>query len=207
MMKVLKFLLFNPLSNAYLTNETILNLSFNKRLKAMGLEFLYVLSFCIPLLLPFFILSQMLMDDVYIGQRVRTDFKLSDLFISIPFTLIYIVLFNKDFYNGQSIVHRLLGYQIVNSRTLRPADRLRCILRNITAPLWIVEGIIVLFNPQRRLGDFLAGTKIIEVNKADPEFILNEIREANYDFLAILTLILPMLFFLIGIMLNNQIYW
>lgn len=158
----------------------------------MGLELLYFLSVLLPLLLPFFIWSQM-KQDIHIGQQLTNDFTTSDLITFIPMSLLQIVLFNKDFYNGQSVVHRLLGYQIINTKTLKPADGLRCMIRNITAPLWMIEGIVTLFSPDRRLGDIIAGTRIVDVEKSNPKLILKEVHETKYDGLTLLTLILPTL--------------
>lgn len=191
-MKVLSFIFFNPLTNAYLTNDTILSFNSNKRFLSMVLELLYFLSVFIPLLLPFFIWSQM-NQDIDVGQQVTNDFTTSDLIIFIPTSLLHIGLFNKDFFSGQSVVHRLLGYQIINTKTLKPADRLRCMLRNITAPLWMIEGIVTLFSPNRRLGDIIAGTRIVDVDKSDPKLILKDIYYTKYNGLTVLTLVLPVL--------------
>ena len=204
-MKVLSFIFFNPLTRAYLTNDTILSFDSNKRFLAMGLELLYFLSVFIPLMLPFFIWGQM-NQDIHIGQVITNDFKTSDLIVFIPAGFLYMGLFNKDFYSGQSVVHRLLGYQIVDNKTSKPADRLRCMLRNITAPLWMIEGIITLFSPNRRLGDIIAGTRIMDVDKSDPELIIKEIHETKYNGLTVLTLILPTLI-MWTLMTLTEILW
>jgi uncharacterized RDD family membrane protein YckC len=204
-MKVLSFIFFNPLTRAYLTNDTILSFNSNKRFLAMGLELLYFLSVFIPLMLPFFIWDQM-NQDIHVGQLITNDLKTSDLITLIPTGFLYMGLFNKDFYSGQSVVHRLLGYQIVDNKTSRPADRLRCMLRNITAPLWMIEGIITLFSPNRRLGDIIAGTRIMDVDKSDPELILKEIHETKYNGFTVLTLILPTLI-MWTLMALTEILW
>ncbi|MEQ1585204.1 MAG: hypothetical protein ABL895_04955 [Cyclobacteriaceae bacterium] len=66
-------------------------------------------------------------------------------------------------------------------------------LRNITAPLWMIEGIVTLFSPNRRLGDIIAGTRIVDVDKSDPKLILKDIYYTKYNGLTVLTLVLPVL--------------
>lgn len=92
-----------------------------------------------------------------------------------------IVLFNKDFFNGQSVVKRHLGYQVIDVKASMPADHFKCMLRNITAPIWPIEVLCTLINKQRRLGDFLAGTRVVEVTPSNPEEILLEMENRLFD--------------------------
>lgn len=151
--------------------------SLSKRIKAIIFEMWYSLAVFFPyLLLPTLIL----------------EYKINNIITSTVYNILLIGIINKDFFNGQSIINRSLGYQVVDARTLQTASKLRCMIRNITAPLWPVEGIFILFNPERRLGDFLAGTKIVELEKSDPELILNEIRTFKLDQQAVTTILLSM---------------
>lgn len=75
--------------------------------------------------------------------------------------------FNKDIYLGRSPAKRILKFQVVDNKTNRPANPLRCLLRNITVVLWPIEVIAGLINNERRLGDFIAGTRLTTY---DPEF-------------------------------------
>ena len=174
-MKILKFILFGALGKYYVTSPTITNLDANKRLKAMALEMVYTLSVVIPFMLPVFVFS-VITNRVEVGQSYPTDLQSKDIVVFIFASPIYIALFNKDFFRGQSIINRLLGYQVVDNKTMSPASGLKCMLRNVTAPLWLIEGIVVLINPQRRIGDFIAGTRLVEVEPSDPELILDEIK-------------------------------
>lgn len=92
-----------------------------------------------------------------------------------------IVLFNKDFFNGQSVVKRHLGYQVIDVKASMPADHFKCMLRNIKAPIWPIEVLCTLINKQRRLGDFLAGTRVVEVTPSNPEEILLEMENRLFD--------------------------
>ncbi len=74
--------------------------------------------------------------------------------------------FNKDIYLGRSPAKRILKLQIVDIKTNRPANPLKCLVRNLTLVLWPIEAIVGLINNERRIGDFIAGTKLTTY---DPE--------------------------------------
>jgi hypothetical protein len=68
--------------------------------------------------------------------------------------------FNKDIYLGQSIAKKIMKFQILDTRTNLPANPIKCLIRNFTILLWPVEVIAALINPERRIGDYIAGTKL-----------------------------------------------
>jgi hypothetical protein len=70
------------------------------------------------------------------------------------------IYFNKDIYRGRSLGKIRSGLQIVDIKSGRAADPLKCLIRNLFIFIWPIELIIVLVSPQRRLGDFVAGTKL-----------------------------------------------
>ncbi|MFK7969248.1 MAG: RDD family protein [Bacteroidia bacterium] len=78
----------------------------------------------------------------------------------ILFALAYSTYFNKDIFNGRGPAKRMLNMQVIDNKTNKAASPLKCLLRNITLPLWPIELIFVLINPKRRLGDKIAGTRI-----------------------------------------------
>jgi uncharacterized RDD family membrane protein YckC len=73
----------------------------------------------------------------------------------------YALYFCKDCFNGQSVAKRILKFQVVNGQTGQLANPLRCFVRDIFIILFPIEGIILLVNPSRRLGDRVAGTMLI----------------------------------------------
>lgn len=75
--------------------------------------------------------------------------------------------FNKDIFNGRSPAKRILKLQVIDIKTEKAANPLKCMLRNLPIILWPIEVIFVLINPQRRLGDRLAGTKIEYIEKPE----------------------------------------
>jgi hypothetical protein len=69
-------------------------------------------------------------------------------------------------------------------------------LRNLTAPIFPFELPFVLLNPERRIGDFIAGTKLIKVDKSDPESILNEMKNTDFGQNSKLALTVPTFLFI-----------
>lgn len=73
---------------------------------------------------------------------------------------VFSLYFNKDIFLGQSPAKRVLGLQIFNNKTGLPAGPLRCLVRNFTVMLWPVEFIAALTDNERRIGDYIAGTRL-----------------------------------------------
>jgi uncharacterized RDD family membrane protein YckC len=84
--------------------------------------------------------------------------------------------FNKDIYLGRSIGKRIIKLQLIDIKTNQPAGALRCFIRNLTLIVWPIEAIVALVNNERRIGDFIAGTKLVpfdpEQHNAQPNWIL-----------------------------------
>jgi hypothetical protein len=99
---------------------------------------------------------------IYFGQIMRTrHFDPADLGgYLIYFLLIFSLYFNKDIYQGRSIAKRIIKFQVVNNKTGLAADPLRCLIRNLPILFWPVEALVAFINPERRLGDFIAGTRL-----------------------------------------------
>ena len=174
--------MFNQFTKSWLSiNIPLVN--WNKRLKSFILEIWYTMSVFFPSLV---ILS---IPSIILGDPLATNWNLIELITLMPFSFLIMALINKDFFVGQSVVHRQLGYQVIDLKTNQPASRVKCMLRNMTAPLWPIEGIFALVYPKRRLGDFIAGTTLIDVEASDPELILNEIRNIKFDRQTKLTLL------------------
>jgi uncharacterized RDD family membrane protein YckC len=127
------------------------------------------------------------------GAEMKNEVGWPETLSLIAFNLMMIVLINKDFCKGQSPVHRKLGYQVVDSKTNLPASKLKCMLRNVTAPVWPLEVIFFLAYPKRRLGDFIAGTSLVQVTPTDPESILEDIRNTSFDKDLLFTLVLSII--------------
>lgn len=83
------------------------------------------------------------------------------------FILGFAVYFNKDIFNGRSPAKRMLKMQVIDIKTGQAASPLKCLIRNLTIPIWPIEIIFVLINPKRRLGDFIAATRIDYVDNPE----------------------------------------
>ena len=68
--------------------------------------------------------------------------------------------FNKDMIQGKSIAKRALKQEVVDIKTGEVASALKCFVRNLTIAIWPIEVIVVLISPARRIGDFIAGTRV-----------------------------------------------
>ena len=69
--------------------------------------------------------------------------------------------FLKDSIDGRSIGKFIVGVQIVDSRTEQPAGPFQCFLRNLFCLIWPIEAIALLIDPEKRIGDKVAKTKVI----------------------------------------------
>lgn len=91
--------------------------------------------------------------------------------ITIPIIIIFLLLsiyFNKDAIKGKSPAKRILGLIVLNNKTNAVANPMRCLLRNITLFIWPIEVVFSIFSPERRIGDFIAGTKVIQDDNTIP---------------------------------------
>lgn len=68
--------------------------------------------------------------------------------------------FNKDMIQWKSIAKRALKQEVVDIKTGEVASALKCFVRNLTIAIWPIEVIVVLISPARRIGDFIAGTRV-----------------------------------------------
>ena len=76
--------------------------------------------------------------------------------------LVWGVIFCKDCFGGRSIGKRLLGYQVVNNYSQEVASPYKCILRNLTYLLGLIDIAFMFYkNEGRRLGDYIANTNVV----------------------------------------------
>lgn len=76
----------------------------------------------------------------------------------------FALYFCKDCINGRSIAKRTLKLQVVDNLNGSVASPLKTFVRNIFIVIWPIEVIMTLINPNRRIGDYVAGTKVISFN-------------------------------------------
>ena len=76
------------------------------------------------------------------------------------------ILGGMNYLNGRSIAKRALKLQVVENISGNVASPIRCLVRNIFCIIWPIEVIVTVASPSRRIGDMVAGTKVIPF---DPE--------------------------------------
>lgn len=129
------------------------------RLASMLVDhFIMTFAMFIPIL-PFMVIG---MKDAFNISHEQTS--MEPTFMIYGFILGFAMYFNKDFFDGRSPAKRILKNQVINNKTGEVAGPLKCLLRNLTIPIWPLEAIFILINPQRRLGDYIAGTRIEPYN-------------------------------------------
>ena len=73
----------------------------------------------------------------------------------------FALYFCKDSIHGRSLGKRALKLQIVENSNGKVASPIRCFIRNIFCVIWPIEVIVTLASPSRRIGDMVAGTKVV----------------------------------------------
>lgn len=89
----------------------------------------------------------------------------------------FALYFCKDCINGRSFGKRITKLQVVDNTTEQVASPIKCFIRNIFIIIWPIEVIVALINPGRRIGDRVAGTKIIpyDPNKEVPKINFTQV--------------------------------
>lgn len=76
--------------------------------------------------------------------------------------LVWGAVFCKDCLGGRSIGKRLLGYQVVNYNSPEIVSPYKCILRNLTYLLGLIDIVAMFYKKEgRRIGDYVANTKVV----------------------------------------------
>lgn len=170
-MKIPKFLIFNFFTRKCLSGFDPMRI-LGRRLNAMSMDFSLMVAIIFPIAALFFIPYFIIIESL---DKVN---ELFPIWIGIiPFSIFSFFTINKDYYKAKSIAKRHFGYQVYDLKSNKPATELQCVIRNSTIIIWPLEVIVSMFNSHRRLGDLLAGTKLIDSDKEDPELIMNEIAE------------------------------
>jgi uncharacterized RDD family membrane protein YckC len=106
--------------------------------------------------------------------------KMNDGMGFFVFFLLVFVYLNKDFFKGKSPAKRILGFQVINRKTEKPATELQCFVRNLTICVaWPIEVVIGFVNPERRIGDFIANTKVVESEKEKLKSIWTDLKSTT----------------------------
>lgn len=140
-----KGIVFNTLTDIVNSNYRI------HRISSMLLDHFFVCIVIIPLVIILTLVAENL------GMKINLEF---GFFVS------FLIYFNKDFFKGKSPAKRILGYRVIDLKTENPATEFQCFVRNLTICVaWPLEVILGFINPERRIGDFIAKTKVIVSEK------------------------------------------
>lgn len=129
--------------------------------------------------------------------------------MNLYFAYVLSLMLNKDLLNGMSLGKRKVGLQIVNIRTNETASSLKCALRNSLIFIWPFEILTLLFYPERRLGDLIAGTKVIlhptvTLNETKDELIYSNKKQLFISFVIVFTIALLLMCLLTFIFPNGD---
>ena len=133
-------------------------ISVGTRLGAMLLDHFLMTMIAMVFFLPTMISS---FSDAFKVTHEQTDFNFMEgpMFYLAMFG--FALYFCKDIINGRSIAKRILKLQVVDNKTEQVATPLQCFIRDIFCILWPIEVIVAMTNTSRRLGDRVAGTKLV----------------------------------------------
>ena len=162
----------------------------NKRITAYGLELVYPALALLPLIFAMMFAIPVI-HSLIAGHDFNEYYQLTTM--TLIQSLLLIIGSSKDYFGGQSIVHRTYGYKVVDNRSNLTASEVQCLMRNLTAILFPIEFVFVVINKQRRIGDFIAGTRLIQVERTDPELILKEIEDTDFKQKSKIALTIPII--------------
>ncbi|MBB3696580.1 RDD family protein [Flammeovirga yaeyamensis] len=80
--------------------------------------------------------------------------------LMIPYCFIYALYFCKDAFKGRSLGKLATNLQVYDNKTDEIASPIKCFVRNISIIIWPIEVIMVMINPNRRIGDYISGTYV-----------------------------------------------
>jgi Predicted membrane protein/domain len=133
------------------------------RLTAMILDHFIMTIIAMVFFIPYFISS---FTHLFVDSDEPMDFN----FMQGPKAYValfgFALYFCKDCINGRSIAKRILKLQVVDNKTGEVATPLQCFVRNIFCILWIIEVIVAITNTSRRIGDRVAGTKLVNYDSS-----------------------------------------
>lgn len=93
----------------------------------------------------------------------------------------FFIYLNKDFLNGKSAAKRIMGYKVIDRKSGTKATELQCFIRNLPICLiWPIEVLVGLISPERRIGDFLANTKVIPTEKQEVKSLWSELKNVRF---------------------------
>ncbi|OWR12860.1 RDD family protein [Chryseobacterium sp. VAUSW3] len=168
-------------------------ISVGTRLGAMLLDHVFMTIIAMIFFLPTMISG---FSDAFKVSHEQTDFNFMEGPMKYIGLIGFALYFCKDIINGRSIAKRILKLQVVDNKTGQVASPLQCFVRDIFCVLWIVEVIVAMANTSRRIGDRVAGTRLVHYDPALEQSKPNVAKLAlpviiSYGLIALLMSVMP----------------
>lgn len=107
----------------------------------------------------------------------------------VIFSLIFTLVICKDNMNGQSVGKYFMRIQVVDLQTDVGASNIKTMIRNVFLCLWPIEVFFFLIKSDRRLGDYVSKTKLLDVGQSQTlKLSKNELKVLLICFVIVLAL-------------------
>lgn len=91
----------------------------------------------------------------------------SQLFVQFLSAMMVTMLLCKDCISGKSAGKRIMKIEIANEKEGEKISAVSCIVRNIFVVLWIIEILVLFISKEKRIGDYVAKTKVVSNSKVE----------------------------------------
>lgn len=152
-------------------------------------EMIYFMTVFFTLYILFMLASKLA--EFAVSLVTASDFHVSFWIFNCLFFILGTIAMNKDIINGQGIVNRHFGYRVVDVDTEMTATPIKCMVRNLTVVLFPFE-FFYLQRSDRRMGDYLAGTKLIKVSPVPADTIFVELKSFKWDKISLFSVLIPL---------------
>lgn len=137
-----------------------------------------MLMFLDYFLLGFFFVPILIINELALA---KTNPELESNISNTILLLFLLAYLNKDFFKGKSLGKRFFGYQVIDIKSKKVASELQCFIRNLTIYFLLPIEIVVSFiYPNKRIGDLLANTELVEKESEKMITILSEIKSTRF---------------------------
>ncbi len=176
-MRIPEKLILNFFTKGYLKQADSFPLTIlNPRMKSMICD----LWFCMAIVMPFFLLFMIVFFIIQTFLNPEVEYLPNYLLVMmIPWLVMLFLILNKDIASGKSAGKRTFGFKVIDYKTEQGASQMQCMLRNITMIIWPLEVLMILITPQRRIGDLVANTRVIESEKIEINTLTKDLKSLD----------------------------
>ena len=91
----------------------------------------------------------------------------SQLLVQFLSAMMVTMLLCKDCINGKSAGKKIMKIEIANEKEGEKVSAVSCVVRNIFVVLWIIEILVLFISKEKRIGDYVAKTKVVSNSKVE----------------------------------------